>query len=209
MAIIQTLYLFSWKNFQDELQTLGDLERFQLLIETMPDTKLMNTLRGLRANGRNDYPIPAVWNSILAGIVFEHASIASLRRELSRNAQLREMCGFDPILGVNAVPSKSAYNRFLATLLAQESLVRDMFNSLVQELRNIFPNFGRNLAGDGKAIPSFGKPSKKRDGDKRREEDGDWGVKKYTGTDGDGKAWEKVKSWFGFRLHLISREIYN
>jgi len=29
-------------------------------------------------------------NSILAGIVYEHPSIESLRRELSRNAQLRE-----------------------------------------------------------------------------------------------------------------------
>jgi hypothetical protein len=57
-------------------------------------------------------PIEAVWNAILAGIVFEHVSIESLRRELKRNAQLRELCGFNPLLGAHAIPSKSAYSRF-------------------------------------------------------------------------------------------------
>ena len=203
MAIIQELGLFSWKDFHNDLQTLGDLERFKLVIETMPDEKLMQILQALRAKGRNDYPIKAVWNSILAGIVFEHTSIESLRRELSRNAQLRELCGFNPLMGVEAVPSKSAYHRFLAKLMHHESFVREMFDCLVTELTMKIPNFGTNLAGDGKAIHSLGKPSKKKNADNRREEDADWGVKKYQGVDENGKAWEKIKSWFGFRVHLI------
>jgi hypothetical protein len=203
MAIIQELHLFSWKNFHEDILTLGDLERFKLVIETMPDWELMETLQRKRGHGRDDHPIRSMWNSVLAGIVFEHVSIQSLRRELSRNAQLRELCGFDPLLGVKAVPSKSAYNRFLTTLLHHEPLVRKMFDLLVAELMILAPNVGINLAGDGKAIQSFGKPSKKGEGDKRREKDADWGVKKYHGIDQDGKAWEKVKSWFGFRLHLV------
>ncbi len=204
MAIIQQLQFFSWKDFQDELQNLGDLERLKLVIETMPDGVLIEALRFLRGRGRNDHPIEAMWNSVLAGIVFEHASIESLRRELGRNAQLRELCGFNPLLGIHAVPSKSAYNRFLSSLLTHEPLVRNMFDSLVKELSSLFPNFGTNLAGDGKAIHSLGKPPQKKDGDRRREEDADWGVKSYQGVDKDGKPWEKVKSWFGFRLHLIA-----
>ena len=209
MAIIQHLELFSWKDFHDDLQNLGDLERFKLVIETMPDQKLIQILRTLRTKGRNDHPIEAMWNSILAGIVFEHVSIESLRRELRRNAQFREMCGFSPLAGVDAIPSKSAYSRFLSRLLNLESHVRKMFDTLVEELMIVFPKFGVNLAGDGKAIHSFGKPLKKRtnnprlEEDRRREEDADWGVKKYHGVDADGKAWEKVKSWFGFRLHLV------
>jgi hypothetical protein len=144
-----------------------------------------------------------VGNSILAGIVFEHVSIEGLRRELSRNAQLREMCGFNPLLGAKAAPGRSAYNRFLANLVKHEPLIRGMFDCLVKEVTTIFPDLGKDLAGDGKAIQSFGKPSKKRNGDKRQEEDADWGSKKYHGVDGNGKVWEKVKSWFGFRLHLI------
>lgn len=203
MAIIHERCLFSWKDFQDDVQNLGDLERLKLVIETLPDQKLIHTLSILRGNGRNDHPIQAMWNSILAGIVFEHASIESLRRELSRNAQLREMCGFNPILGAKSVPSKSAYNRFLSRLIAHEPLVREMFDCLIKELTIHIPEFGTNLAGDGKAIHSFGKPAKKEDGDKRHEEEADWGVKKYCGIDEKGKAWEKVKSWFGFRIHLL------
>ena len=63
-----------------------------------------------------------MWNSILAGIVYEHTSIESLRRELSRNAQLREMCGFNPILGAESVPSKSSYNRFLSKLVGKRAV---------------------------------------------------------------------------------------
>ena len=54
-----------------------------------------------------------------------------------------------------------------------------------------------------KAIHSFGKPTNKENGDKRHDEEADWGIKKYCGVDQDGKAWEKVKSWFGFRIHLL------
>ena len=185
MAIIRKQYLFSWKDFQGDLKTLGDLERFKLVIETMPDEKLMMALRSLRGNGRNDHSVEAMWNSILAGIVYEHVSIESLRRELSRNAQLREMCGFNPLLGAAIVPGKSAYNRFLTNLLNHESLIREMFDCLVKELALHFPDFGKNLAGDGKAIHSLGKPSKKSDSkeDKRREKDADFGIKTYRGID--------------------------
>jgi len=203
MAVIHERCLFSWKDFQDDVRNLGDLERLKLAIETLPDQKLIHTLSVLRGNGRNDYPLQAIWNSVLAGIVYEHASIESLRRELSRNAQLREMCGFSPILGVKSVPSKSAYNRFLSKLVAYEPLVREIFDCLVKELSVYFPRFGVNLAGDGKALHSHGNPTKKVNGDKRHDEEADWGVKKYSGIDEGGKAWEKVKSWFGFRIHLL------
>jgi hypothetical protein len=199
MAIVQELGLFSWKDFQDDLQNLGDLERFKLVIETIPDQNLIQILQKLRNKGRNDHPIQAMWNSILGGIVFEHVSVETLRRELRRNAQFREMCGFNPLAGVNAVPSKSAYSRFLSSLLNLESHVREMFDTLVKELVVTFPKFGINLAGDGKAIHSLAKPPKKRtnnsrlEDDRRREEDADWGVKKYHGIDADGNAWEKVK----------------
>ncbi len=203
MAIIQEYTFFSWRDLHNDLQNLGDLERFKLVIETIPDQKLMAALHTLRGRGRDDHPIVAMWNSLLAGIIFEHVGVESLRRELKRNAQLRELCGFNPLKGVDAVPSKSAYNRFFANLISHEFLIRELFDSLVKELMLLLPHFGSNLAGDGKPIPSFGAPSKKRTGDRRREEEADWGVKKYTGVNQEGKAWEKIKSWFGFRLHLL------
>jgi len=44
MAIIQKLNLFSWTIFHNDSQNLGDLERLKLVIETMPDEKLMRIL---------------------------------------------------------------------------------------------------------------------------------------------------------------------
>ena len=78
----------------NEIENLGDLERLHLVLEYIPDEKLMRILETERGNGRDDYPIRAMWNFILAGVVFEHVSTESLRRELSRNGQLRHMCGF-------------------------------------------------------------------------------------------------------------------
>ncbi|HZJ99056.1 MAG TPA: transposase, partial [Tissierellaceae bacterium] len=90
MAIIPQQTLFVWS----EIENLGDLERLRLVLEYMPDELLMQDLEKERGKGRDDFPDRAMWNSILAGVVFEHKSIESLRRELSRNGQLRFMCGF-------------------------------------------------------------------------------------------------------------------
>ena len=77
-----------------EIENLGDLERLNLVLKYMPDEELMRELEKETRNGRDDYPVRAMWNSILAGIVYQHPSIESLRRELLRNGQLRFMCGF-------------------------------------------------------------------------------------------------------------------
>ncbi len=45
----------------------------------------MRTLEATRGRGRDDYPVRAIGNSVLAGIVFQHPSIETLHRELSRN----------------------------------------------------------------------------------------------------------------------------
>ena len=91
MAIIPQLSLFAW----EEIEELGDLERLRLVIEYMPDEQLMMVLEKERGKGRDDYPIRAMWNALLAGIVFQHDSDAKLLRELARNGQLRSLCGFN------------------------------------------------------------------------------------------------------------------
>ncbi|PTQ55473.1 MAG: Mobile element protein [Candidatus Carbobacillus altaicus] len=85
---------FLFELTRNEIQTLGDLERLRLVLDYMMDEELMVALERKRGKGRDDYPIRAMWNSVLAGIVFQHDSVEKLRRELARNGQLREMCGF-------------------------------------------------------------------------------------------------------------------
>ena len=58
MAIIHERNLFSWKDFQNDIQNLGDLERLKLVIETLPDQKAYpHTVRFCEAMVRNDHPI--------------------------------------------------------------------------------------------------------------------------------------------------------
>lgn len=194
MAIIPQPSLFVWS----EIEELGDLKRLQLVIETMPDESLMQTLEKRRKNGRDDYPIRGMWNSLLAGIVFQHASVESLRRELSRNAQLRMICG------LTKVPTSSAYSRFMVLLLKEEKAIHEMFVRLVEEIRKERPEFGKHLVMDSKAIESFAtRKNRHQTRDGRRDLDADYGKKVYRGKKEDGTPWEKIMSWFGYKLHLI------
>jgi hypothetical protein len=199
VARIIQQYLFSWQ----DINLLGDLERLWLVIKHLPDEVLMRILEKERGNGRDDYPVRAVWNSILAGIVYGHPSIASLRRELLRNAQLRELCGFDPAKGEKAVPPAYVYTRFLKRLMEHQEDIDALFDRLVLELGKVLPEFGKHLAGDSKGVRSFAnkRGEGKRDG--RREKDANWGKKVYRGKREDGSLWEKIVEWFGFKLHLI------
>jgi len=197
MAIIPQQTFFVWTDIEE----LGDLERLQLVLEYMPDEKLMNTLELERGKGRDEFPIRAMWNSILAGVVFQHISIESLRRELSRNAQLRFMCGFTRKKGV---PAAYVYSRFFKKLFEKEEMINEIFDQLVNELEKLLPEFGKNLAIDGKAIASLStgvNKNKKEDG--RRDLDADWAKKEYKGVREDGTPWSKVVKWFGYRIHLI------
>ncbi len=203
MAIIPQKQLFTWK----EIENLSDLKRLQLVINHLPDEKLMRALEAQRGRGRNDYPVRPVWNSILAGVVYQHQSVESLRRELLRNGQLRCVCGFDLVNGEKAVPPSWVYTRFLRLLLKHEDVIEEMFDSLVEQLRKLLPGFGRTLAIDGKAIPTHARAGKKdektKKPDGRRDTDADWGKKTYKGKREDGTVWEKVKKWFGYKLHLV------
>jgi hypothetical protein len=202
MAIIPQKQLFKW----DEIEELGDLERLKLVLDHMPDEELMAALEKHRGKGRNDYPVRAIWNSIIAGVVFQHDSTESLRRELMRNGQLRQVCGFDIMLGVKGVPSSPAYTRFLKNLMKHQREVNKMFDNLVKMLCEELPDLGEVLAIDGKAIESYARRRRDEDErsyDGRRDIDADIGVKEYKGKNKDGSVWKKVKTWFGYKLHLI------
>lgn len=198
MARIAQIKLFSWR----EVEVSSDLDRLKMVLEVIPDEELMRKLEAHRDRGRDDYPVRAVWNSLLAGVVYEHVSIESLRRELRRNGELRQLCGFDPARGVGAVPSASCYTRFLRNLFRYEQEVEGIFDRLLERLGGYLPDLGRHLAVDSKGIRSHGRSTQKgRDG--RRDVDGDWGVKRYRGQREDGSLWERVRRWFGYKVHLI------
>ncbi len=84
------LSLFDWC----DVEARSDLDRFYLVRDHLPDARLVQYLEVMRGQGRDDYPVPAMWNALLAGVVFQHPSSESLLRELGRNPAVRQACGF-------------------------------------------------------------------------------------------------------------------
>ena len=80
MAKIPQRSLFTW----NAIEAKSDLERFYLVRDNLPDEEIVMTLEKNRGNGRDDFPVRAMWNAVLAGIVFQHESIESPTRQ-SRN----------------------------------------------------------------------------------------------------------------------------
>ena len=207
MKIVSQISLFDNK----EIEILGDLERLKLAIENIPDEEIIKKLRKNRKNGRNDWPVEAMWNTFIASFVFNHRSVNDLLRELSRNSQLRQICGLKPRFfkqkdgkyKMQIVPSEAAYSRFLKNLIKCQANMDEMFKELVTYMYDNLEGFGEDIAGDGKAIQSYATKEAKKEG-LRGDHEANWGVKKYTESTNDkGEKVIKKKSWFGYRLHLI------
>lgn len=222
MKIITQISLFD----DTQNENLGDLERLQKVFDNLPDEKLIQKLKEKRGKGRNEWPVEAMWNSLIASFIFDHDSIASLLRELNRNSQLRIICGFQPhIYSVltdrkdeygkriresryKLAPTASAYTNFLNNLKECEDELREMFDTLVKYMYENLNGFGEIIAADGKAIKSYARRISEKNRGNRGEMDANWCQKNYTTTKPDGEKVVKTKKWFGFRLHLLSDATY-
>jgi hypothetical protein len=76
MATIEPT-LFSWQ----DVEARSDLDRFVLVRDHLPDEQMIRYLEVMRGKGRDDFPVRAMWNAVIAGVVFQHRSIESLIRE--------------------------------------------------------------------------------------------------------------------------------
>lgn len=222
MKIITQISLFD----DTQNENLGDLERLEKVFDNLPDEKLIQKLKEKRGKGRNEWPVEAMWNSLIASFIFDHDSIASLLRELNRNSQLRIICGFQPhIYSVltdrkdeygkriresryKLAPTASAYTNFLNNLKECEDELREMFDTLVKYMYENLNGFGEIIAADGKAIQSYARRISEKNRGNRGEMDANWCQKNYTTTKPDGEKVVKTKKWFGFRLHLLSDATY-
>ena len=203
MAIIPQISIFEY----DDIEKLGDLERFKLALEGIDDEALMQRLEAKRGNGRDDYPIRVMWNLFIAMRVFEHIKPASFRRELARNSQLRRACGlYDGEPRRHLVPPAGVFSRFMASLMEEQEEIDRIFGQQVSQLYELIPGFGRDLAGDGKYIDSVakGKPEGGQTAtDNRTENDAQWSKKEYHWADASGKKHTKTEYHFGFKAHIL------
>ncbi len=202
MTSIPQKSLFGW---EDDIENLGDLVRLKLVMDYLPDEALMVKLERERGKGRDDFPVRAMWNLILAMFLFDHASDASVIRELNRNGQLKHLCGF----GFGKTPKAHNLSRFRSALLKHLDDIEAIFTSLCDDLYGILKGFGEELAIDSKWVESAAsRVSQRKKPDGRSETEARKGVKTYRGKREDGSTWEKVVTCFGFKIHLLVDAVY-
>lgn len=193
---------------------LGDLNRYRLLmeeLESIPEYQsLVFALRSERGNGRNDYPVEVMMRLYVVQNIFQLRDIADLRRELDRNSQLRKMVGLSDIgaslrrTNHHCVPSAEAFTHFSDKLVKHDSDLDQVFNALKGIVRTYVPDFGKNVAGDGKYYDSYCPNKHSRScGDNRCEHDATYSKKVYNYIGEDGKPHQKVERHYGFRTQTL------
>lgn len=206
MKIITQISVFDYS----EIEILGDLERCKLLIENVPDEKIIHKLTEIRGKGRNEYPIIPLWNSILIMPLIECSTIEQLRRELSRNRDLRKLCGFndyDYHFGkCKLVPPAKAYTNLIKHLKEIEPMLKACFYELRDFMYENLKDFGTNIGEDGKIFLSraIGYNKNGKASDARCDMDADFTMKEYYYKDKDGITQSKKKKFFGYRYHLLA-----
>ena len=189
------------------IEILGDLERYLLALLGMNDEELMVRLEARRGNGRDDYPVRVMWNLIIAMKVFSHRTVSSFRRELARNSQLRKICGLEDFgRKKHIVPPARVFSGFLKLLADEQAEIDGLLESMVLELAERLPEFGKSAAGDGKYLDSYANREDKNpnaDAGGRAERDAQWGVKEYHYEDKNGKPQVKKEYHFGFKAHIV------
>jgi hypothetical protein len=196
MRIHSAKPLFAWDELDDS-PSLGDIKAF---FASLPDGKLLESLRVARGKGRDDFPVHVLWGVEVLRIALRHPTMEACLADLKRNAGLRQIIG---IPSEKKVPKKWNMSRFEEALGMEphRTLLKDIFNVMVQRLGEAVPDLGRTTAGDATALNA------RRKGEEAAAKEVAEGLPQASGgrkeyTDDQGKVTEVVE-WFGFKLHLI------
>jgi hypothetical protein len=197
MKISITKPLFAW----DALEDSPSLRSLRVLLESIPDQELLESLRQARGKGRDDYPVEALWGTLLLAIALRHVSIDACLEELRRNPALRLLVGIEE---EDRVPGSDNMSRFLATLGEEPHLkhLGRIFDTQVSRLGAVVADFGKDTAGDSTGLAGRAALS-----EKLRAAEITQGLPQPSGgrkeyKDDDGNI-TKVVEWFGYKLHLL------
>jgi hypothetical protein len=197
MKIAITKPLFAW----DALEDSPSLQSLRVLLESIPDHALLESLRSARGKGRDDYPVEVLWGTLLLAIALRHVSIDACLEELRRNPALRLLVGIEE---EDKVPGPDNMSRFLATLGEEPHLghLRKIFDTQVGRLGAVISDFGADTAGDSTGLAGRAALS-----EKLRAAEAEQGLPQPSGgrkeyKDDEGNI-SKVVEWFGYKLHLL------
>lgn len=166
-TVAQAFHWFDRDRFKAECQRILKLDGSVVLLWNSTDNnspiniEIANINRRLCEkfdgySSRNDYPVRAMFNLIIALKVYGHRNVESFRRELSRNAGLRQICGLKDYehkyYGKHLVPEPRVFTNFLKGLINYQNELDKIFEGLVEYMYDNIKGFGEDAAIDGKII---------------------------------------------------------
>ena len=193
MRIAMTKPLFAWDCLDDgpNLKTIAEFLR------SIPDAKLLASLRSWRGRGRDDYPVSVLWGVSLLTPLLRHPTTEACLDELRRNRSLRRLIGIE---FEEHVPKKWNMSRFQEVLGREPhlSLLHEVFDTMATGLAEEVRDLGRHTAGDATGLLARRSRSKNPSRSDLPQPTG--GRKEYTDEKGNVT---KVVEWFGYKLHLV------
>jgi len=191
MRIAPTKPLFAWDSLEDS-PSLGTIRRF---LESLPDGKLIESLRRHRGRGRDDYSGPSQWGVLLLTVLLRHTSIESCLGELRRNEGLRRLIGME---SESKVPKGYNMSRFLSVLGREphRGLLKGIFDQMTSAMAQVVGDLGKESAGDSTALSA--RPGDPQDNDGLPMPSG--GRKEYFDEKGNVTS---AFEWLGYKLHLL------
>ena len=193
----------------NDIQSIGDLQRLNVVLKEIPYQKLLLKLNAERKNGRDDYPNQEMFFILVAQFLFGRLQSAAMRRELSGNPSLRWLVGISDAentsLERHLVPPEATFSLFMDRLIAHQADLDEIVADLRKRVYDEIPGVGVKLAGDGKYFDSYtpnahsGVVSDTR----RAEHDATYSKKSYTYRTDAGERHTKSETHYGFRKHTI------
>lgn len=166
--------------------SLDDLEKIFQLVDHMPIWRRLQ----YRRIGRTGYHVGKLFRAYLASFVLNLPSTNALIRALHDQPRLRELCRFE-----EGIPHRTTFNRFIKCLSNHISLVEAACASVVTRLKDLLPDFARNVAVDSTKVRTHSNPDKPLVSDP----DATWTGKAKRK---DGKT-RGTDYHFGYKLHML------
>ena len=168
----------------------------------LDDSALIERLQEYRHTGRPGWSLRPLWSAYLASFYLDLPHTNALIRRLEDDSALREVCDFDEPYGL---PCRRTFNRFIRRLADHNDLVADCFHSLTDQLRELLPGFGEEVAIDGTAVRSHSNPDKTSKVTGLPNPDAAWGVKHSVRS----KERDSTEFFFGYKVHMVADATYD
>ena len=218
--------LFSWS----DVERRPELERLEMVLEALPDEDLLRALEpGGRASGgdgdgttirsgrcgelwwRGSSSSMSRWSRCCEnwGAIRRCWMCAGLIRWVGgvgrRGQAFRVRKGAEGRWGAIDLELLAVSQCGGQALEEKQGRIAAMMGQLREQLMEEVEDFGEHLGYDGKAIESHSTGQENRKTGKTSDPEADWGKHETGGKDRrTGKLWRKVKTWFGYRVHLIA-----